>query len=241
MKPLCVIPARRGSKRLPLKNILPLGGRPMLAYSVEAARESGVFDVVWVSTEDDQIARIAEEHGARVHERPVDLAGDLVSATDVCIDVLQARAAAGEAHDAVMCLQPSSPLRIAEDVRGSWEHFVASGADYLVSVTPIDPHYFHWAVHRTGDDWAMVFGDQYMIERPLLPPVYRPNGSIKIGRAAPLTDRRNFFGPRLTVFETPEARSVHVAERFEFDLADFLLRGRGAGREAAERVAEETR
>lgn len=240
MKPLCVIPARRGSKRLALKNILPLAGLPMLAYSVRAALESGIFDTVYVSTEDDEIARIAQEHGAAAHIRPDELAGDLVSATDVCIDVLEARAAVGDTHDAVMCLQPSSPLRIASDISGSWAHFVDSGADYLVSVTPIDPHYFHWAVHETDTDWAMFFGDKYMLERPLLPPVFRPNGSIKIARTAPVIERRNFFGPRLAVFETPEERSVHVAERFDFELAEFLLQRRGASRNGAERLAERT-
>lgn len=240
MKPLCVIPARRGSKRLAEKNMLPLDGIPMLAYSVRAALDSGIFDVVYVSTEDEEIAGIAERYGACAHARPDELAGDLVSATDVCIDVLQARAALGEAHDAVMCLQPSSPLRIASDVRGSWAHFVDAGADYLVSVTPIDPHYFHWAVQQQESDWAMFFGDKYMVERPLLPPVFRPNGSIKIARTAPVIERRNFFGPRLAVYETPEERSVHVAERFDFELAEFLLQRRGANRNGAERMAEKT-
>jgi CMP-N-acetylneuraminic acid synthetase len=69
----------------------------------------------------------------------------------------------------------------------------------------------------------MYFGDKYMIERPLLPPVYRPNGSIKIGRVDPLLERRNFFGPRLTVYPTPEERSLHVAEQYDFDLAEFLM------------------
>ncbi len=223
MRPLCVIPARRGSKRLAHKNILPLGGRPMLAYSIEAALESRLFDVVYVSTEDAEIGAVAAKHGALVHERSDELAGDLVSATDVCIDVLEARAAAGETHDAVVCLQPTSPLRTADDIRGSWDRFVTDDADYLVSVTPIDPHYFHWAVNNRDGEWAMYFGDDFMLERPLLPPVFRPNGSIKIGRSGPMVERRNFFGPRLTVYETPEARSVHVAEQFDFDLTEFLL------------------
>jgi CMP-N-acetylneuraminic acid synthetase len=69
----------------------------------------------------------------------------------------------------------------------------------------------------------MVFGDKYMMERPLLPPVYRPNGSIKIGRAGPLAEIRNFFGPNLAAYVTPEERSLHVAERFDFELAEHLL------------------
>ena len=223
MNPLCVVPARRGSKRLSLKNILPLAGKPVLAYSVEAALESGLFDRVFVSTEDEQIATIASQYGAVPHSRPLELSGDFVSATDVCIEVFESEAGGGVNYDAVVCLQPSSPLRTAQDILGAWNEFCSSKADYLVSVTPIDPHYFHWAVHQQADGWEMFFGDTYMLERPLLPSVYRPNGSIKIGRIQPLLERRNFFGPNLAVYETPEDRSVHVAERFDFDLAEFLL------------------
>ncbi len=223
MRPLAVVPARRGSKRLADKNLLALAGKPMLAHTIEGARASAVFDEVVVSTEDAEIAAQAARFGASVHDRPADLAGDLVSATDVCLDVLEARRRAGEAYDAVVCLQPTSPLRSAEDVRESWKVFRDSGADFLVSVTPIDPHYFHWALHRQGPWWEMFFGDRFLLERSLLPPVLRPNGSIKIGRVEPLRARRNFFGPRLAVYQTPAERSLHVAERSDFDYAAFLL------------------
>jgi len=223
MRPLCVIPARRGSKRLPLKNLLLLHGRPMLAYSVEAALESRLFDRVYVSSEDEEILTVAQRAGATPHHRPEALAGDLVSATDVCLELEQVLASRGEVFDAIVCLQPSSPLRSVEDIRGSWDRFMASGADYLVSVTPIDPHDFHWAVHETPDGWAMYFGTQFLKERPLLPPVFRPNGSIKIGKTNSLRATRNFFGNPLTVYVTPEARSLHVATECDFRIAECLL------------------
>jgi CMP-N,N'-diacetyllegionaminic acid synthase len=223
MRPLCVIPARRGSKRLALKNILPLGGRPMLHYTIDAAVDSGIFDEVFVSTEDDEIAGIARLAGASVHRRPAELAGDLVSATDVCLDVERALRDQGRSYDAIYCLQPSSPLRSSSDVKAAWERLVSSGADYLVSVTPIDPHYFHWAVAKNKNGWSMYFGDKFLMERPLLPPVYRPNGAIKIGRCANLHQTRNFFGPNLVTHQMPEERSLHVAEPFDFELAQFLI------------------
>lgn len=200
----------------------------MLVHTVEAALASGVFDRVVVSTEDDGIARIAETAGAVSHERPRELAGDLVSATDVCIEVADSLEGKGTHYDAIVCLQPSSPLRNAHDIAASWGHMSASGADYLVSVTPIDPHYFHWAVHKDdANGWKMFFRDRFLTERPLLPPVFRPNGAIKIGKMAQLKANRNFFGPKLEVYEMPEDRSIHVAERFDFDLAAFLLCRRG--------------
>lgn len=218
-----MIPARLGSKRLAQKNVATLGGRPMLAYTIDAALESGLFEHVYVSTEDDGIAELAAALGAVPHARPAELAGDLVSATDVCLELLDARRAESDDLDAVVCLQPSSPLRTAADVRGGWQRFVASGADFLVSVTPIDPHYFHWAVERDGEWSRLVFGEQYLVERPLLPPVYRPNGAIKIGLSGPLAERRDFFGPRLATYDMPEERSVHIAELFDLRLAESLL------------------
>jgi CMP-N-acetylneuraminic acid synthetase len=195
MKPLCVIPARRGSKRLPLKNILPLAGQPMLAHTVRAALDSGIFGRVLVSTEDAEIARLAEAAGAEPHFRPEALAGDLVSATDVCLEAAEVLAGRGDHYDAVVCLQPTSPLRHGEDIRLGWARFVDTGADYLVSVTAVDPHYFHWAVHETEAGWEMYFGDRFLMERPLLPPVFRPNGAIKIGRLAPLAQTRRAQRP----------------------------------------------
>jgi CMP-N-acetylneuraminic acid synthetase len=109
------------------------------------------------------------------------------------------------------------------DIREAWQRFCESAADSLVSVTPIDPHFFHWAVEQDGAWWRMHFGERFLVERPLLPPVYRPNGAIKIGLAAPLAERRDFFGPRLATYEMPEERSVHVAELFDLRLAELLL------------------
>lgn len=232
MKPLCVIPARRNSKRLAVKNIKLMLGKPMLVYSIEAALRSGLFNDVIVSTEDDEIARIAEASGAKSHRRPQELAGDLVSATDVCLEVADTQARLGKIFDAVYCLQPSSPLRTSEDIHQAWIRFVNSGANYLVSVTPVDPHYFHWVLHQEKDaDWKMYFGEKYLMERPLLPPVYRPNGAIKIAKTDLLARTRNFFGAGLEVFEMPDERSVHVAEQYDFDLAEYLLSKQGsAGR-----------
>ena len=225
---MCAIPARGGSKRLARKNVRELAGKPLIAYSIEAAHDAG-FREVYVCTEDAQIAEVAVRYGALVPRLMAEeLCGDLVASHVPCQFLASELAKTGRSFESLLCLQPSSPLRSADDIRGAIGVYNKGDFDFVVSVTPIDPHYFHWAVQATGDWWQMYFGDQYMIERPLLPPVYRPNGSIKIGRVGPLLERRNFFGPRMTVYDTPEARSVHVAEQFEFDLAEFLLSRRAA-------------
>jgi CMP-N,N'-diacetyllegionaminic acid synthase len=208
---------------LPEKNIVEVGGRPMLAWTVEAALESDVFAEVFVSSEDADIRALAAELGAVAYQRPDELATDLVSATEVCIELFKAQVRGGRSYDAVVCLQPSSPLRTAADVGRAWEEFERRDADFLVSVTPIDPHYFHWAVRSENEWWRMWFGDEFLRERPFLPPVYRPNGAIKIARVRPLLERRDFFGPRLAAYEMPDERSLHVAEPFDLELARLRL------------------
>jgi len=224
VKPFCAIPARGGSQRLLRKNVLPLAGRPLISYSIAAARQSNCFEEVYVCTDDTEIARIARDEGAIVPELiPQELAGPLVASHRPC-QWLHERL--DSESDVLVCLQPSSPLRSAGDIRSGMERFDRGDVDFVVSVTPIDPHYFHWAVVPDGENWNMYFGDQFMIERPLLPPVFRPNGSIKIGRLKALQRSGHFFAPPFGVIETPEERSVHVATSMDLLLCESLLKER---------------
>ena len=222
---LCAIPARAGSKRLPGKNLRPLHGKPMIAYSIEAARASGLFEDVYVCTEDEAIAQAARAFGAQVpFLMPPELCGDMVSSHTPCQRLADWLGEQGRPADALLCLQPTSPLRNAQDIQAAVERYRQGDVDFVVSVTLIDPHYFHWAVQQQKDGaWRMYFGDQFMVERPLLPTVYRPNGSIKIGRLSALRQTQHFFGPRLAVVETPEERSIHVATKFDADMCEFIL------------------
>lgn len=221
---ICTIPARGGSKRLPRKNLRELAGKPLIAYSIEAALNSGLFDKVYVCTEDEQIAEAAMKFGATVPELvPAELCGDLVASHIPC-QYIAAREATPE-QDSLMCLQPSSPLRSTQDIRDAVAKFSEGQFDFVVSVTPIDPHDFHWAVvPGEGLNWKMFFGTQYLQERPLLPAVYRPNGSIKVAKLSVLAATGSFFGEKLGVVETPQERSVHVAVEFDLKLCETVLR-----------------
>ncbi|HEV3308477.1 MAG TPA: acylneuraminate cytidylyltransferase family protein [Candidatus Sulfotelmatobacter sp.] len=227
---LCAIPARGGSKRLPRKNLRTLAGVPLIAYSIEVARGSGLFDQVYVCTEDQEIADVARKHGASVPILvPEDLCGDLVASHIPCQYMAQYLASAGDSIDMLVCLQPTSPLRNVDDLTSAVKKFQETDLDFLVSVTPVDPHDFHWAVVPNGDGyWRMYFGNEYMKERPLLPPVFRPNGSIKIARLPALARVGHFFGERMSVIETPPERSVHVALEFDLKLCELLLKEKAA-------------
>jgi CMP-N,N'-diacetyllegionaminic acid synthase len=227
---LCAIPARGGSKRLPRKNVRNLAGKPMIAHSIEIARRSGVFDAVYVCTDDQEIADVALSYGAVVpFLMPPELCGDLVASHMPCQRLAAHLADQGAPTDALVCLQPTSPLRTVDDLQSAVNKFQANRFDFLVSVTPVDPHYFHWVVAPKQDNlWGMYFGAQFLQERPLLPPVFRPNGSIKIGRLPVLARVGHFFGERLGVVETPEDHSVHVAVEFDLKLCEMIFAERAA-------------
>ncbi len=227
---LCAIPARGGSKRLARKNVRSLGGKPMIAHSIETARRSGIFDAVYVCTEDQEIAEIARSFGAEVpFLMPQDLCGDLVASHIPCQRLATHLAEQGTPIDTLVCLQPTSPLRSIEDLQSAVREFQTRRFDFVVSVTAVDPHYFHWVVAPgEGEFWSMYFGSQFLKERPLLPPVFRPNGSIKIARLPVLSQVGHFFGEHLGVVKTPEDRSVHVAEEFDLKLCEMILAERAA-------------
>jgi CMP-N,N'-diacetyllegionaminic acid synthase len=225
----CAVPARGGSERLPRKNVLPLGGRPLIAHTIETALAARRFDAVYVCTDDPEIAEAAKQAGALVPALiPAELAGPLVASHVPC-QWMRERVAPDS--DVLVCLQPTSPLRSAGDINAGLARFEAGGVDYVVSVSPIDPHYFHWACVPDGGDpagtWRMFFGNTYMRERSLLPPVHRPTGSIKIARVETLARTGNFFGAGLGVIDVPEDRSIHVATRLDLELCETLLRRAG--------------
>jgi|COG998Drversion2_1049125.scaffolds.fasta_scaffold09730_2 CMP-N,N'-diacetyllegionaminic acid synthase len=220
----CVIPARLGSKRIARKNLRLIGGKPLLAHSINAALSSELFDTVYVCTESEEIAATAIKHGAEARVVSEELCTDFIPSWKPCVALLDQLNSEGANFSDLLCLQPTSPLRSAEDIRSGVKAFRDEGCDFVLSVTEIDPHYFHWALlHEEG--WKMVFGDDYMIERPLLPSRYRPNGSIKVANVDALRRTGHFFGKSLSCIQTPEERSVHVGVEFEFRLADFLLQG----------------
>ena len=133
---VAVIPARGGSKRIPRKNIRPFCGRPMIAWSIEAARASGCFDRVIVSTDDDEIAAAAERLGAEVpFRRPAELADDHSGTVPVMAHAIEWLQAHGEAPETVCCLYATAPFVHATDLRRGQQALERSGGDYAFSVT----------------------------------------------------------------------------------------------------------
>lgn len=136
---VAILPARGGSKRIPRKNVREFAGRPMLAWPVAAALESGLFERVLVSTDDPQIAEIARAAGAEApFLRPAELSGDHAATLPVVQHALRWLQGQGEAVEFACCIYPATPLLRAADLREGWERLRGSGAPYAVSVSSYD-------------------------------------------------------------------------------------------------------
>lgn len=132
---IAVITARGGSKRIPRKNVKEFCGKPILAYSIEAAIESGVFDEVMISTEDDEIAEIAQKYGAVFpFKRSDEMAGDHAMTIDVMLEVVNQYRMLGKNPESVCCIYPTAPFVTAEKLRRAEALFDESGADAIIPV-----------------------------------------------------------------------------------------------------------
>ena len=135
MKRLAIITARGGSKRIPRKNIKPFLGKPILAYSIEAAVASGLFDEVMVSTEDEEIAEIAKRYGAKVpFYRSEKTAGDFATTNDVLLEVIDEYEKRGQFFDVACCIYPTAPFVTEEKIKDAMGQLEQSDADTLIPV-----------------------------------------------------------------------------------------------------------
>jgi|Deesub1362A_J573_1020465.scaffolds.fasta_scaffold00546_10 CMP-N-acetylneuraminic acid synthetase len=222
-KILCLIPARGGSKRLPRKNILPLKGKPMICYTIDAALKSELFEDVYVSTEDKEIAKISNECGAKVIIRPQELAGDLVSVVDVCLHAIEFLKSECREYTLLCVLLPTAPLRTSRDIVKALEIFLTHGeASFLMAVT----NYFYdpFQALKEEDGYLIpVFPEYLKKKRQELPRVYVDNGSIYIAKIEEFLKYKTFYGPKMIKYYMPFDRSIDVDTEVEFRLAEYFL------------------
>ena len=224
---LCVIPARCGSKGLKDKNILELCGKPVLAYTIEACCKSGIFKNVYVATDSEKYARIAEQYGAKIpFLEPPEMAGDNIPSLE---PILYFYEKLGYEYDFIWCMQPTSPLRTSKDIIDAY-NIISNDplCEFVLGTTTVDPHYFHWVLTDKDNKMAeMYFGKEMLIDRSELKDiVYRPNGAIKVGRTTSVLKEKSFFGNNIRRIELPEERAIHIRSQFDFDMCNFLLKQR---------------
>lgn len=226
MKNIAVIPARSGSKGLKDKNIRMINGKPLMAYSIEAAAESGVFDTVHVSTDSEQYATVAREYGAEVpFLREAKLASDTATTWDAVRFVLREYEKRGFCFDTVTVLQPTSPLRTVADIQGAYDYFQRKDANMISSVCEMD-HSPLWSNTLPEDMSMRDFEDEKLafLPRQNLPTYYRENGAIYILRTAHLFFAGNIYKDQCYAYLMDRKHSIDIDKELDFLIAETILK-----------------
>ena len=221
---LAIIPARSGSKGLKDKNIKQLCGKPLIAYSIEAAKKSNIFGKVHVSTDSEQYAQIAREFGADVpFLRDEQYATDHSSSWDVVRYVINEYQKRGEEYEAIALLQPTTPLRTAEDIIGAYNTFLQKDANAVISVCAVE-HSPLWTDTLPEDYNMKGFVDKKYreIPRQQMPTYYRVNGAIYLVRVASLSDIMDLYDKKCYAYVMDKYNSVDIDDENDFEYAEFL-------------------
>lgn len=227
MRVLGIVPARGGSKGIPRKNVRLLGGRPLLAHTADAARAAQRLSRVVLSTDDEAIAEVGRSCGLEVpFLRPAELARDDTPTLPVLQHSVAELERAGDRFDAICLLQPTSPLRRAEDIDGCIELLEREGLDSVVSVLPVPhEHNPHWVYFRDEEGLLrLATGEAQPIpRRQELPPAFHRDGAVYVMRRDVLMTGNSLYGERLGGYLTDPARYVNLDTPADWDRAERLL------------------
>jgi CMP-N,N'-diacetyllegionaminic acid synthase len=220
-KVLAVIPARGGSKGLPGKNIRDLAGKPLVAWTIEAAQASRCIDRLILSSNDDEIVQVARRWGCDVpFVRGEDLATDEATTVDVVLDSL--RRCPG--YDWVVVLQPTSPLRTSGDIDSCLLECLDQDASVGVSVceATVSPY---WMFSRDGQGQLQTLlpMPQGATRRQDLPRTYQLNGALYVAKCGWLQANPKFITPKTYAYVMPQQRSIDIDDEVDFRLAELML------------------
>jgi len=219
-----IIPARGGSKGLLRKNILPLAGKPLIAWTIEAALKSKYLARVIVSTDDPAIAKISKKHGADVpFMRPRKLSTDRAKSIDVVFHVLRCLP---EKYDYAVLLQPTSPLRTAADIDACLKLCITKKANSCVSVEEADRNpYWMYSLNKKGMMRKLIETKKQIDRRQDLPKAYALNGAIYVARVDRLLNNKAFVTAETYAYVMPHERSIDIDSEIDFRFAESLLQG----------------
>lgn len=228
---LAVIPARGGSKGVRNKNIKELNGKPLIAYTIDAALQSEIFERVIVSTDSSEIARIAGQCGAEIpFLRPDEISGDFASSDDAIIHAIDFYKEKGIVYTEVCKLQPTSPLRTIRHLKEAYQLMKEKDADFVVSVCECE-HSPRWS-GTLGEDLST---DDFMREdvrrscRQVLPTYYRLNGAIYMAKCSSFYKERNFFGANGYAYIMAQEDSIDIDSELDFRIAKYIMEEKEIG------------
>lgn len=225
MHNLAIIPARSGTKGLKDKNIKQLDGKPLLAYTIEAALDSGMFAEIHVSTDSNDYAEVAKEYGAKVpFLRPVELATDESDTWETVRYVIKTYKSLGWKFDTIALLQPTSPLRRANHIKEAYNLYIKNNANSVMSVCEVE-HSPLWSnvlpENFSLKDFILPEND---LRRQDLPTYYRQNGAIYIEDVDLIINRGNLLGDASYAYIMDKRSSIDIDDDIDFAIAELLLK-----------------
>ncbi len=224
---IAIIPARGGSKGIPRKNIKLLNGKPLIAYTIEAALQAKSITRVIVSTEDQEIAEIAKKYGAEIpFMRPKELAMDNSSATDLYIYIInQLEKIINKKIESFIALLPTSPLRTGKDIDRAVQIFLEKKADSVLSVNEA-PHHPSWFLKLSEDGRLTSFFNKPMSmkNRQEEQKTFIPNGAIYVLKTSILKNQKTYYTNKTYAYILPSERSIDIDNPIDFTLAEILIK-----------------
>lgn len=224
MKNLAVILARSGSKGLKDKNIKLLDGKPLMAYSIESAKQSGIFDIIHVSTDSEEYRKIAEELGAdEPFLRDEHLAKDNITLRETVLGVLEQYENIGKTFHNVMVLQPTSPLRDVKDVINSYNLFIEKKAKAVISVCECEyPPVWCNTLTQDGNMESFI-KEENIRPRQELPIYYRVNGAIYLYTTKYIKETDCIYSSSTYAYVMDKNKSVDIDDIYDFRIAELYL------------------
>lgn len=221
MKSLAMITARGGSKRIPRKNIKDFNGKPIIAYSIEAALEAGVYDEVMVSTDDEEIAEIARKYGASVpFLRSEKTSNDFATTSDVIHEVIEEYEKRGQSFDILTCIYPTAPFITAEKLKKAVDELKASDADSLIPVVR-----FSYPPQRAMEikDGMLVFRQPENLSKRSqdLEPHYHDAGQFYVTRTESFLRTNSLFTGKILPLELSELEVQDIDNEVDWKLAEL--------------------
>ncbi len=231
-KILCTICARGGSKGVKNKNIKPINGKPLIAYTIEQAKESGFFEHIVISTDSDLIADTAKEYGAEVFfKRSAEMASDTAGKLDVVKDAFRrSEAFYGERYDYHIDLDATAPLRAVKDIVNAFEQFLKDDNDNLITAMPSrrSPYFNLVEMDKEGKVYLSKTLDKKVLRRQDAPSSYDMNASIYIWKRDVLLNNDTIFLEKTGLYVMPEERSIDIDTEDDYKYVEFLMKENNA-------------
>ena len=228
-QPICIIPARGGSKRLPRKNIAEVGGKPIICWTIEQAMESNLFDRIIVSTDDEEIADIAGKYSdVEVWGRSSELSSDISTVDQVCLDIFKRFLVRNiKLPTNFCCLYATAILRTAEDIKKGYQEILSENVDLVLSVTDYE-QYPHQALRLENDGKVTIqWPDLLHMSRQERPHLVVDAGSIYWLNTESFIKNKNFYGKSIRGYTLPRERAIDVDTKNDLDILQFYWNKKG--------------